>query len=38
MTVETIDTAAFGREWAAWHRKREACGPIRLHTRLSLPE
>ena len=24
MTVETIDTAAFGREWAAWHRKREA--------------
>ena len=24
MTVETIDTATFGQEWAAWHRQHEA--------------
>ena len=23
MTAETIDTATFGREWAAWHRQHE---------------
>jgi len=24
MTAETIDTATFGQEWAAWHRQHEA--------------
>lgn len=23
MTAETVDTATFGQEWAAWHRKHE---------------
>ena len=23
MTAETIDTATFGQEWAAWHRQHE---------------
>ncbi|MGD0935171.1 MAG: hypothetical protein ABR922_11445 [Streptosporangiaceae bacterium] len=23
MTAETIDTATFGQEWAAWHRRHE---------------